>query len=287
MADHLVVYAAALGLVALDIAVRALRIRLLLRGQHLGVGEAIAANAYGDAASALTPARLGGDPARFLGLRRYGVEGPAAAVALGVERVVDLTLVGAVTVAAALTLGGRGFRDVLTLGQRLLSPDVLPWLIVVTALMLVAAAVAYRLRRRIPQTVGHSIRRAIEHVRSLSVPTLGGAVLLTVLSMAARVSVLPVLLLDLVPSFDPLPVVLGSFALIYSQLVLPTPAGAGGVELGFVVGFAPALSTAQIASLLVVWRVLTLVIPAGLGGVLFLRELAARRSAAVRPPAGR
>ena len=287
MPDHLIAYAVALGLVAFDILVRALRIRLLLPGQPLGVGQAVAANAYGDAASAITPARLGGDPARFLGLRRYGAATPPAVVALGIERVIDLALAGTVTLAVALTLGGRGFRDLVVLARRLVSPEVLPWLIAVIVMTLVAAVVAYLMRRRIPRGVGHSIRQAVEHARGLSASTLGGAALLTVLSMAARVGVLPVLSLGFVSSLDPVAVVLGSFALIYSQLVLPTPAGAGGVELGFAVGFAPTLSTAEIASLLVVWRVFTLVIPAGLGGVLFVRHLVGRRSTAARPPAGR
>ncbi len=61
------------------------------------------------------------------------------------------------------------------------------------------------------------------------------------------------------------PAAVGSFALIYAQLILPVPAGAGGVELGFVAGVSPLLSPTQTAALLVTWRVYTLVLPAGLG----------------------
>ena len=46
--------------------------------------KVIAINAYGDAASALTPARIGGEPARFVALKRTGVTTTAAVVATDV-----------------------------------------------------------------------------------------------------------------------------------------------------------------------------------------------------------
>jgi uncharacterized membrane protein YbhN (UPF0104 family) len=85
------------------------------------------------------------------------------------------------------------------------------------------------------------------------------------------------------PLTDPITVLVGSFALIYSQLILPTPAGAGGVELGFVMGFAPTLDAPRIVSLLVAWRVYSLVLPAGLGVLLFVRNLLLRPRARAEP----
>ena len=49
---------------------------------------------------------------------------------------------------------------------------------------------------------------------------------------------------------------LGSFALLYSQLVLPTPSGAGAVELGFLGGAAGDLGDSQ-GWLLLAWRLYT------------------------------
>jgi hypothetical protein len=89
-----------------------------------------------------------------------------------------------------------------------------------------------------------------------------------------------VLLMAYAPMESFTSVMVGSFALIYSQLLLPTPAGAGGVEIGFVAGFASSLSGAEVASLLVTWRLFSLVLPAGLGGVLLLRDLLRRRRSA-------
>ena len=49
---------------------------------------------------------------------------------------------------------------------------------------------------------------------------------------------------------------LGSFALLYSQLILPTPSGAGAVELGFLGGAAGDLGPRS-GWLLLVWRFYT------------------------------
>ena len=76
------------------------------------------------------------------------------------------------------------------------------------------------------------------------------------LNLATRVAILPVLALTLPspPAMGPL--ALGSFALLYSQLVLPTPSGAGAVELGFLGGAAGDLGTGE-GWLLLAWRFYT------------------------------
>ncbi len=65
--------------------------------------------------------------------------------------------------------------------------------------------------------------------------------------------------------------VLGSFALLYGQLLLPTPAGAGGVEPSFAARFATVMSAGELAARLIAWRIYTLILGATLGGVLFAR----------------
>jgi uncharacterized membrane protein YbhN (UPF0104 family) len=267
----IVAWAVAALLVVFDIMVRAERLRLLTGGQaSMTQWGAVRTNAIGDAASAITPARLGGEPARFLGLTRSGIAAPVAVVALGVERIVDLGLAGAVTLAIAGILGARGFGDVGEYASRFASPAVLPWLVGVLVVLVVAGAVAIRLRHRVPRGIHEPLRAALQHARDLSPARLGGALALTAASMAARVAILPVLLLGYGPVGDLVTAAIGSFALIYAQLLLPTPAGAGGVELGFVVGVSPLLSTGAVAGLLLTWRVFTVGIPAGLGLALFV-----------------
>src|SRR5256885_6791810 len=77
----------ALALLALDCLVRAWRIQLAAwtAGARLSFGDAFRLNLYGEAASQLTPNRLGGEPARFLGLAEAGLRPVTALVAIGVE----------------------------------------------------------------------------------------------------------------------------------------------------------------------------------------------------------
>jgi uncharacterized membrane protein YbhN (UPF0104 family) len=261
----------ALLLAAADVAVRAVRLRVLL-GPALParIGTAVVVNALGDAASALTPARLGGEPARFLALRNRGTSPAAAVVVLATERLADMGLAALVGLAAITLLGTRGFGDVTVYVERLASRHALPWVAGVAVLLAGFVAVAARVRGRFSR-VGASLRDALAHARHVASGRLLGAVGLTGASMAARIAVLPLLLWGTGAGFDLPAACVGSFALIYAQLLLPTPAGVGGVELGFVLGVAPLLPPAEVAALLVLWRVITVGVPVGLGAVLLAR----------------
>src|SRR2546428_10660211 len=77
----------ALALLGVDCLVRAWRIQLAVwtAGGRLSFTDAFRLNLYGEAASQLTPNRLGGEPARFLGLHEAGLRPVTAIVAIGVE----------------------------------------------------------------------------------------------------------------------------------------------------------------------------------------------------------
>ncbi|HXI21777.1 MAG TPA: hypothetical protein VNH46_11855, partial [Gemmatimonadales bacterium] len=97
----------------------------------------------------------------------------------------------------------------------------------------------------------------------------GGA--LSGYNILARTAVLPILAAAL-PDHPPIGVMLlGSFALLYSQLVLPTPAGAGAVDFGFLAGVAGNLGSAGPA-LLLAWRFYTVGLGALLGVALALHR---------------
>jgi uncharacterized membrane protein YbhN (UPF0104 family) len=79
---------------------------------------------------------------------------------------------------------------------------------------------------------------------------------LSLVNLVTRVAILPVLALTLANPPAMGPMMLGSFALLYSQLLLPTPSGAGAVELGFLGGAAGDLGSDQ-GWLLLAWRFYT------------------------------
>ena len=81
--DPLPAHAICAALVILDQVARALRIKWLteaighrFRGRH-----ALVTNAIGDAACAVTPMRLGGEPARLGAMLRFGVPATASFIA--------------------------------------------------------------------------------------------------------------------------------------------------------------------------------------------------------------
>jgi uncharacterized membrane protein YbhN (UPF0104 family) len=79
---------------------------------------------------------------------------------------------------------------------------------------------------------------------------------LSVIAMATRIAILPVLALTLSSPPAAGPLIFGSFALLYSQMVLPTPSGAGVVELGFLGGAAGELGAGE-GWILLAWRFYT------------------------------
>ena len=260
---------AALALCATEVVVRAVRLRLLVPGApHVSLWQAVTINAYGDAASAVTPGRVGGDPARFLGCRRAGVETPRALAGLGVEALIDWVLLAVATVILGLAFAdtaAAGARHLVTLAT---GPKARLVVVLVLALAIASAGAARWYRRRIPTGALGSLAGAWQRARQLGWPSVTLAASLTAISMALRIAILPVLVAGQ-PGFATGAVLLGSFTLLFGQLVLPTPAGAGAIELGFVGGFAGTMSTAALATLLVAWRVYTLILPAGLGALLF------------------
>jgi uncharacterized membrane protein YbhN (UPF0104 family) len=266
---------AALGLFGADVVVRAVRIRLFVPGTpHVTLWQAITINAYGDAASAVTPARLGGDPARFLGCRRAGVDTPRALAGLAVEALIDWGLLAVAAVLLGLAFADTAAAGVARLVALATGRTARVLIAAVLALALVSGALAlwYRRRHRLPLPGGSASWTAWlavtwRHARGLGGRTMILAASLTTLSMAARTAILPLLATGL-PGLNPRAVILGSFALLYGQLVLPTPAGVGPVELGFVGGFAESMSPRALAALLLAWRLYTLILGAALGGIL-------------------
>ena len=270
----------ALALCAADVTVRAIRLRLLVPGgSALSLWRAVTINAYGDAASAITPARLGGDPARFAGCRRAGIDTPRALAGLGVETLIDWALLLGATVVLGFAFAdtaAAGARHLITLAT---SPKARLFVALTLALILASTAAARWYRRRIPPVVLGTLGTAWRHARQLGWPSVTIAASLTALSMALRVGILPVLVAGQ-PGVSMSAVIVGSFTLLFGQLALPTPAGAGAVELGFVGGFAETMSPGALAGLLVAWRVYTLILPGALGGVLL--AIAAGKQAADR-----
>lgn len=283
-----------LGLVATDLLARACRIRWIMQGlkQNLTLRDAFIVNAFGDAANSLTPLRIGGEPARLAGMLRTRVPTTAAFVGISLEALVSRAVLA---VATAWMIWQYAPEWWLSAGPRLRATAVMmwPWM----AGILLAGAIIWHYTRRVISPATRRLRRPMRRVlvywRRMPRWPLVASVPLSVVGIATRVAILPVLTLTL-PSPPPIgPATFGSFALLYSQMVLPTPSGAGAVELGFLGGAAGDLGESQ-GWFLLAWRFYTtglgVLLGAGLAARLYgwptLRRLLSNRPAEVRERAG-
>ena len=250
VAAHLI----CIGLVVADLMARAWRIQWLVRGlgHRLTFRDALTLNAFGDAACALTPLRIGGEPARLAGMLRSRVPATAAFVAISLEVLAawPVVIIFAAWLAWRYAPAWWGAA-----GPRLAGALHAAWPFAVV--VLVASVIALRYARRIAPPAKHQLRRPIRRVlvywRRMPRWPLVASLPMSLVNVVSRVAILPVLALTLPNPPELGPLALGSFALLYSQLVLPTPSGAGAVELGFLGGAAGDLGDGR-AWLLLTWR---------------------------------
>lgn len=267
-----------IALVAADFIARAFRIQWLLRGLdcHITFFDAFRLNAYGDAACAVTPLRLGGEPARLAGMLAARVPATAGFVAISLEVLAAWPVIIAAAVAVFVLLGrdwwasaGPALAEAVAAGW--------PWVIAVGVASIAAWLVARRWSRRLgAKLLQRPLRRVAVYWRRMPVLPLLASAPMTLVNVVSRVGLLVVLAQALPEPPELAPLVVGSFVLIYSQLILPTPSGAGVVDLGFLSGAAGDLGPAE-ASLLFWWRFYTSGVGIVVGAALFLQAWAAGR----------
>lgn len=232
----------ALGLVLLDLLARTVRIRSLLALVHapLRWRDAACLNLWSDLGAAVTPMRLGGEPARLAALRIFRVPLRPALGGLALELAIATPVTIFVGLGLALSFGGEWLASLDPSGGRL------PAGIAIASVAAVAGILV--LLRRGPRPLG-----ALRRPAGASLATVALTVATTVVSLGSRVAILPVLLLGSGAEVDPGAAMLGSFLLLTGQLLVPLPAGAGVVDAAFLGGIAGGGS----AGVLLAWRFYT------------------------------
>lgn len=268
----------ALLLLGLDCVVRAWRIQLAVwtAGGRLGFWDAVRLNLYGEAASTLTPNRLGGEPARFLGLSETKARPVTSLVGIGVEVAAEwpvFMLVGAAMIAYYVP-------DWQTEARHWLRRHRAGELVAVELVALVVLSAIYLMQRLVRSgMIRHRVRRqwrvAWAHVRRAPWWMLGVGALLTAVSIAARALILPALAWGEphAPSFGRM--FFGALTLIHAPLVVPLPSGGGGIEVAFMSGFAGDFGDHQVTMLLW-WRFYTAILLTVLGGIALIRSVGYR-----------
>jgi uncharacterized membrane protein YbhN (UPF0104 family) len=261
-----------------DCVVRAWRIQLAAwtAGGRLSFNDAFRLNLYGEAASQLTPNRLGGEPARFLGLTEAGLRPVTAIVAIGVEVAAEwpvFLLAGAALFAHYVPDWRDAARSWLHRHRAgdLVTIEIVALVVLITVYLLQRLARAGFVRHR----VRRQWRVALAHVRRAPRWALGAGALLTAVSIAARTLILPALawgMKDAPPFAD---MFYGALALLHAPLVVPLPSGGGGIEVVFLNGFAGDFGDRQV-TLLLLWRFYTAGLLTALGVYALVRSLGYR-----------
>jgi uncharacterized membrane protein YbhN (UPF0104 family) len=273
----------ALALLAVDCVVRAWRIQLAAwtAGGRLTFNHAFRLNLYGEAASQLTPNRLGGEPARFLGLTEAGLRPVTAIVAIGVEVAAEWP-VFLIAGAALFAHYVPDWRDAARTWLHRHRAGDLVTIEIVALVVLITAYLLQRLERA--GFIRHRVRRqwrvALAHVRRAPRWALGAGALLTAVSIVARTLILPALawgMKDAPPFGD---MFYGALALLHAPLVVPLPSGGGGIEVVFLNGFAGDFGDRQVTMLLL-WRFYTAGLLTALGVYALVRSLGYRAAVQV------
>lgn len=268
----------ALLALALDVIVRAWRIQLAAwtAGGALGFWPAVRLNLYGEAASTLTPNRLGGEAARFAGLTQAGLRSVTALVAVGVEVAAEWPVFLLMLVALLL----HYVPDWKSAAETWLRRHVAGDLLVIEVAALAVLLVIYLTQRLVKAgTIRHRVRRqwrvALAHVRRAPLWAQAVNAALTAVSLAARALILPALAWGMpdAPPFGQM--FFGALALLASPLVVPLPSGGGGIEVVFLSGFAGDFG-ARGVTMLVWWRFYSVILLTAIGVYLMIHSLGSR-----------
>lgn len=255
-------------LLALDFVARTWRTQLFLGGlgHRLPFREVFVQSAIGETASSLTPLRAGGEPARIWTMTHQGVPARVAVVSVGVEFVATSVVIVLAGLLLGLAAGGEWWA---TAGPNLVRSAVRgwPWLLAIALVMAAAWVLLERVRPDLLHEAREELAHARGHLRDIPLRVYAVTVPVSVLNIGARVAILPVLAQTLAHPPPLAATLVGSFVLLYAQAIIPTPAGTGAVEFGFLGGAAGNLGAAE-SSLLGWWRFYTTIAGTVLGVVL-------------------
>lgn len=255
-------HAFALTATLCDLLLRGQRTRVLagVAGHNLSFFQSLLVQLLGEGASAVTPARLGGDPAKLLVMSRNDIPIPRAAVVIAGEGlseslIVTLVALGVFVFLPALRAAGLAL---------LVYPAT-----ILTGLAF-AIAGAHRMRRALVRWLPISldakrrvVRAAHAFVRQLDVLTVASrtAVVVitacTILHIATRASVLGLLIPEFAGRADAGALAVWPLALQYGAVAIPLPSGGGGVEAGLAFALRDIVPAAALLPALVWWRFYT------------------------------
>lgn len=256
----------ALGAVTFELTLRSGKIALSARacGIPLQFGTAARATLGGDFATAITPARIGAEPARFLVLREAGVPTAKALLVLFLELLIEL--VSLVVIASVLLL-------VLPASGALKGVAAMVGGYATVVLGLGAGAWAFSRRRahgppprwaqglglragtwrRVQVSLRH-LRDSVDALRHAKWPMMAASLACSVAHICGRLLTLPIIISALGADVPLTSLILWPLVLLYGGALIPAPAGGGAMEFGFGAIMQDILPPDVLAAALIWWR---------------------------------
>ena len=266
---------------ALEVVARAFKLTWSARAvrTHLPFTTAVRTSLGGDFGAAITPARMGAEPARFLILAEAGVAASDAMVILYCELFFEmislaivvlavslifhatssafLALIGVVGGYAAFVLGLGALGVILS--RRTLGEEAPGW----------ARRVRLHGKRwEIVQRWFGRVRTTVDAFKQMRYGWAAASLFASVIHIAVRFTILPFIVLSLVPGeVNIAPLVVWPLGIIFGAAVVPAPGGGGAVELAFRAALGSVIPPDAFAASLVWWRFYTFYIYIALGAL--------------------
>ena len=266
--------------VIIEIMTRSWKITWSAKAAHIELSfmTALRTTLAGDFGAAITPARTGAEPARFLVLAEAGVPTPSALVVLFAELFLEALSLATVVVIVAIVFwnagvvlgalvgvvgGYAGFvlgvaALAITLSRRHVGDEVPRW----------ARRIGLGGRRwEVIQRWFAQVRSTVDSVKHIDYRWAVGAYVMSVIHVAMRLCVLPALVLGAGAQAPLAPLALWPLGLLYGAAIVPAPGGGGAVELAFRAALAGVIGKSLFAAALLWWRFYTFYIYIVLGAI--------------------
>jgi uncharacterized membrane protein YbhN (UPF0104 family) len=256
----------ALGAVTFELTLRSAKIALSARacGIPLAFGTAARATLGGDFATAITPARVGAEPARFLVLREARVPTSRALLVLFLELFIELLSLVLIASVLLLVLPATG-------ALKGVAAMVGGYATVVLGLGAGAWGLSRRRAhgpppawarglgigagfwRRIQLSLRH-LRDSVDAVRHARPSMMAASLACSVAHICGRLMTLPIIIYALGADVPLTSLILWPLVLLYGGALIPAPAGGGAMEFGFSHIMRDILPLDVMAAALIWWR---------------------------------
>lgn len=261
---------ACLAAASLELLTRAVKIRLSGAAVRIpfSVWTALRVSLGGDFAGAITPAKSGTEPARFVILREAGLPVADALVILFLELFLEMLSLALLALVLAFALGGSSAEVQGLLGM----------VAAYSSFVLGGGALGYSAARRwssgaapawtkrfnISDERWKNIQRSLRHLRTNVVKlrsarwwVLAASLFFSILHVLMRLTVLPIVVWSLGVKAALGPLVLWPLAIIYGGAAAPAPAGGGLIEVAFRGALGNHIPAHIFGAALLWWRVYT------------------------------